>query len=383
MNLRFSTEDEAFRGEVRAWLETHLAGPFSKLRGRGGTGDMDALVDERRVWEHELAAGGWTCLSWPVEHGGRGATLHQEVIFHEEYARARAPGRLGHIGETLLGPTMLDFGTPEQKARFLPPIAAAQELWCQGYSEPNAGSDLANLRCRAELDGETWVITGQKVWTSLAEFSDWCFALCRTEGGSERHAGISCLLIPMNQPGMDLRPIQQITGSSEFCEVFFDGARTARENVVGPVGGGWKVAMATLGYERGVSTLGQQVGFTGEWEAVVAAARRRGTLSDPLIRDRLADLWMRLQVMRHNALRMLSAGHTAEGSRANAIVKLYWATWHLELGEVAMDALGDGGGDPELERLFLWSRCSTIYAGTNEIQRNIIARRALGLPRGR
>jgi alkylation response protein AidB-like acyl-CoA dehydrogenase len=386
MNLAFSPEDEAFREEIRTWLQEHLAGDFAQLRGRGGLGDMDALIEGRIAWEHELAAGRWTCIGWPTEHGGRAASLFQEVIFAEEYARARAPGRVGHIGEGLLGPTVIHFGTDAQKARFLPPIVAGTELWCQGYSEPGAGSDLANVATRAELvDGE-WVLTGQKIWTSLAEDSDWCFVLARTNPDAPKHRGISCLLVPMRQPGIEIVPIKQITGRSEFAEVFFEGARTAEENLLGPLDGGWKVAMGTLAFERGASTLGQQLSFTLELDRVIEVAKATGAARRPLVRDRIAELWMRLKVMRLNALRTLSGHHEASLPRAAYITKLYWATWHRDLGELAMDVLGASAAvtDPkyeDLHRLFLWSRSDTIYAGTNEIQRNLIARRALGLPR--
>ena len=300
--------------------------------------------------------------------------------------RAQAPGRVGHIGEGLLGPTIIHFGTPEQQARWLPPIVAGTELWCQGYSEPNAGSDLANVQARAELvDGE-WHITGQKVWTSLAETSDYCFALCRTNTEVAKHKGISCLLVPMDQPGIEIVPIKQITGRAEFAEVFFDGARTAAENVVGPVDGGWRVAMGTLAFERGASTLGQQLSFVAELERVIEVARQTGAARKPLVRDRIAELWMRLEVMRLNALRTLSGHGGGELQREAYITKLYWATWHRDLGELAMDVLGTSSAiaDPayeDLHRLFLWARSDTIYAGTNQIQRNLIARRALGLPK--
>ena len=386
MNLGFSPEDEAFREQVRSWLEEHLVGPFAACRGRGGLGDMDAFIPERIAWERELARGGWTCLGWPEEFGGRGASLYREVIFAEEYARARAPGRAGHIGEGLLGPTVMHFGTPQQQARFLPPIVAGEEMWCQGYSEPGAGSDLANLQTRATLEGEQWVLHGQKVWTSLADHSDWCFVLARTDPESPRHRGISCLLVPMDQPGIEVVPIRQITGNSEFAEVFFDGATAQVDHLVGPVNGGWKVAMATLAFERGASTLGQQLSFAAELERVIEVARELGTAREPAIRDRIAQMWMRLQVMRLNALRTLSAHERGELPREAYITKLYWATWHRDLGELAMDVLGSSAAvtDPayaDLHRLFLWSRSDTIYAGTNQVQRNLIAQRALGLPR--
>jgi len=387
VNLSFSSEDEAFRDEVRGWLNDHLVGEFTALRGRGGLGDMDAMIEGRLAWERELAAGRWTCLGWPKRFGGREASLFQEVIFQEEYVRAKAPGRAGHIGEGLLGPTVIHFGTEAQQQRFLPPIVAGTEMWCQGYSEPNAGSDLANARMLAERDGEDWVITGQKVWTSLAESSDWCFALCRTDVDLPKHKGLSCLLIPMDQPGIEIVPIKQMTGRSEFAEVFFDKARTPIENVVGPVNGGWKVAMGTLAFERGASTLGQQLSFVAEFERICEVAKETGADKKPLIRDRIAELWMRLKVMRLNALRILSAhADGAPPPREATITKLYWASWHRDLGELAMDVLGAASAvtDPryhDLHNLFLWSRADTIYAGTNQIQRNIIAQRALGLPR--
>ena len=388
MNLSFSAEDEAFRQEVRAWLDEHMVGDFARIRGRGGLGDMDAFVDERIAWERELAGGGWTCLGWPTEYGGRGASLFEEVIFYEEYARAGAPGRVGHVGEHLLGPTVIAHGSDAQKARFLPGIVAGTDLWCQGYSEPNAGSDLANLSTRAELRDGRWHLTGQKVWTSLAEQAQWCFALCKTDPtAAKKHHGITCLLVPMDQPGVGIVPIKQITGSSEFAEVFFEDAVTDKDNVVGPIHGGWRVAMGTLAVERGASTLGQQLAFVGEFDRIVAAAKETGAASNPLIRDRIADLHMRLKVMRLNAMRTLSA-HAAdrELSREASIVKLYWSVWHRDLGELAMDVLGESSAicDPryeELHRLFLWTRSDTIYAGTNQIQRNLIAQRALGMPR--
>jgi alkylation response protein AidB-like acyl-CoA dehydrogenase len=384
MNLSFSEADEEFRAEVRAWLAENLA-DFPTLVGRAVLGDMDHDSEALRLWNKRLADGGWVGIGWPAEVGGRGVSLHQEVIFNEEYARARAPGRLGHIGETLLAPTVIAFGTPEQKARFLPPILAGDELWCQGYSEPGAGSDLANVQCRAELVGDEWVISGQKVWTSHASEADWCFCLCRTDTTARKHRGISYILVPMRQPGVEIVPIRQMTGDSEFAEVFFDGAKAHKDHVLGPVNGGWKVAMATLAFERGASTLGQQQSFKTELDHVIEVAKKTGRSEDPGIRDRAADLWMRLEVMRLNALRTLSAHHTGELPRAAYINKLYWANWHRELGELAMDVLGDdcveSPEDSQLHRLFLWSRCDTIYAGTNEIQRNLIAQRALGLPR--
>jgi alkylation response protein AidB-like acyl-CoA dehydrogenase len=383
-------EDAAFRSAVRDWLADNLTGDFAELRGTGGPGREHEAFEERLAWDRHLAASGWTCLGWPTEHGGRALPLTQQVIFHEEYARADAPARVSHLGEELLGPTLVAFGTAEQKRRFLPPIARVDELWCQGYSEPGAGSDLASVSTSARRDGDTWVVNGQKVWTSLAHVADWCFALVRTEPGSRRHAGLSYLLIPMRQDGVDVRPIQQLTGTSEFNEVFFDDARTDVANVVGEEGGGWTVAMATLGFERGVSTVGQQVGFRRELEQVVEMARRNGSIEDPMIRDRLTRAWIGLDVMGAHALRTLD-GSMSGGAPpgAESVSKLVWSTWHRGLGELAMEVAGADALTVEAppydldrwQRLFLFSRADTIYGGSSEIQRNVIAERVLGLPR--
>jgi alkylation response protein AidB-like acyl-CoA dehydrogenase len=308
------------------------------------------------------------------------------VIFHEEYARADAPVRVNHLGEELLGPTLMSYGTDEQKQRFLPAIVAVEELWAQGYSEPDAGSDLANVQTKARLDGAEWVIDGQKVWTSNAHFSQWVFVIARTEPGSERHHGLSFLLVPLDQDGVEVRPIEQLTGGSEFNEVFFTGARTAADLVVGEPGQGWKVAMALLGFERGVSVLGQVVGFARELDGVVDLAEQTGAIDEPVLRDRLARLEVELEVMRFQALRGLSS----DDAGAASIFKLVWASWHRRLGEVAMDVAGPAGltalpgSAYELDRwqrLFLFSRADTIYGGSDEVQRNILAERVLGLPR--
>jgi alkylation response protein AidB-like acyl-CoA dehydrogenase len=397
VDLRESAEDRAFRDEVRTFLEESLDGDFAVVRGRGGPGDEHALFDERLAWERHLGAHSWTCVGWPKEHGGRGLSLRQHVVYHEEYARAQGPGRLGHIGEGLLGPTVIAFGSPAQQQRFLPPIVAGEELWCQGYSEPNAGSDLANVATRAELDDTGhWTVHGQKVWTSLAHWADWCFVLARTSPPADprrKHDGLSYLLVPMRQDGIDIRPIVQVTGDSEFNEVFFDGARTDAANVVGGEGEGWKVAMGTLAFERGASTLGQQLNFRNELDTITAVARRTGVADDPVMRQRLAGAHIGLEIMRLNALRTLSGTETGALGREAMIGKLYWATFHRGLGELAMDVLGAAAtvigeeGDPAvydpgpLQRLFLFSRSDTIYAGSNEIQRNIIGERALGLPK--
>ncbi|MDA8483281.1 acyl-CoA dehydrogenase family protein [Pseudomonas resinovorans] len=389
MKISFSEADEAFRREVAAWLADNLGGEFEPLRFRGGPGDEHSFPEERKAWERKLAEGGWTCVGWAPEHGGRGLSISQQVIFHEEYARAGGPGRMGHIGEGLAGPTIAAFGTEEQKRRLLPGIVAGTEFWCQGYSEPGAGSDLANVKTRAVLENGQWRISGQKVWTSLAHESEWCFVIARTEPGSVGHKGLSFLLVPMDQPGITVRPIEQLTGTSEFNEVFFDEAATDEANLLGAPGDGWKIAMALLGFERGVSTLGQQMLFQNELEEIIRIARENGAARDLLLRQRIAEAWGGLRILRYNSLRMLSGAQDGSLRREAMIYKLCWANWHVELGKLAMDVLGQDAelledGPYQLGRLqsmFLFSRSDTIYGGTNEIQRNIIAERALGMPR--
>lgn len=384
MNLSYSDEDEQLRTEIRTWLKTNLSGRFSHLKGLGGSGREHEAFEARLEWNRHMANAGWTCVAWPKEYGGGGLTLAQQVIFHEEYARSGAPARVNHLGEELLGPTLIEHGTPEQQARFLPKIVAVEELWCQGYSEPGAGSDLAAVATRAELQGDSWVLNGQKVWTSLAQQSDWCFVIARTGEGTKKHEGLSYLLVPMDQPGVEVRPIEQLTGTSEFNEVFFSNATTDKDLVVGEVGRGWSVAMATLGFERGVSTLAQQISFRAELDQVIAHAKDNGALEDPVIRDRIVQAHIRLETIRLHALRALGG----EQGNDMSVAKLLWANWHRDLGELAMDVAGPAGlivgDDYELtneQALFLFSRSDTIYGGSDEIQRNIISERVLGLPR--
>jgi alkylation response protein AidB-like acyl-CoA dehydrogenase len=370
-------------------MNTHLSGRFATLKHRGGPGDEEFEPALRKDWERELAAGGWTCVGWPKAHGGRALSIAQQVIFHEEYARAGGPGRMGHIGEGLIGPALIRYGSDAQQQRFLPQIVAGQEYWAQGYSEPGAGSDLANVqtRCWQEADG-SWRVQGQKIWTSLAHESEWIFVLARCEPGSKGNKGLAFLLLPLDQPGVEIRPIRQLGGGSEFNEVFFDGAVAAADHIVGAPGEGWKVAMGLLEAERGVSTLGQQMHFTHELDLVIAAATRNGTIKDSTIRARIAQAWAGLRVMRYNAVRMLADGADAGLRREALIYKYYWSNWHRDLGKLAMDVLGaDGDVVSEddairpLQQLFFFSRADTIYAGTNEIQLNLIAERGLGMPR--
>ncbi|MFI2760117.1 acyl-CoA dehydrogenase family protein [Streptomyces echinatus] len=375
MEFGFSAQDEVFRGEARAWLEAHVGS-----------------VTGRRAWERTLGKAGWIGLGWPEPgYGNRTAGLTQQVVWAEEYARSGAPPRSGHIGENLLAPTLVAHGDEEQKRRFLPPVAAGEELWCQGYSEPGAGSDLAGVRTAAVREGADYRISGQKIWTSLAHEADWCFVLARTDPEESRHRGLSFLLVPMDQPGrIEVRPIRQLTGTSDFNEVFFDGARARVEHVVGGEGQGWRVAMSLLGFERGVSTLAQQIGFAAELAAIVATAVETGAVRDPVLRARLVRQWAELRAMRCNALRTL--GGTGDPG-APSVAKLLWANWHQRLGELAVEVRGAAAAAGPVDwsasspyeidadqHLFLFSRADTIYGGSDQIQRTIIAERVLGLP---
>ena len=381
------------RAEITSWMGAHLTGDFAQLSHRGHLGDGDALPDLRKEWERELADGGWSCVGWPRAHGGRDLSIAEQVAFHEEYHRAGGPGRMGHIGEGLVGPTLMAFGTDAQKARFLPAILRGEEFWCQGYSEPSAGSDLSNLKTRARRDAVTgdWIVTGQKVWTSLAHVSDWIFVLARAEEDSVGRRGLVFLLMPLDQPGIEIRPIRQMSGSAEFNEVFFDGAIAKAEHLVGAPGDGWKIGMALLGFERGLSTLGQQMGFAHELDLIIELARENGAARDPIIRNRIARAWGGLRAMRHHALRVLAGFDSPALSQAALTYKYQWSNWHRDLGKLAADLMGPEAGvldeaDPRraaLHRLFLFSRADTIYGGTNEIQLNIIAEQGLGMPKER
>ncbi|MDE2435622.1 MAG: acyl-CoA dehydrogenase family protein [Sphingomonadales bacterium] len=386
MKLGFSAAEEAFRGECAEWLQGQMAGEFKDIKG---ITTLTAKAERRKEWEQRLAADRWSCIGWPEQWGGRGATLAEQVIFAEEYARAGVPGRVNHIGIELAGPTILAFGTEEQKARFLPGIAGGTTIFCQGFSEPNAGSDLASIRTKGRLEQGEWVVNGQKIWTSLAHISDWIFVVTRTEEGSKGPKGLSFLMMELDQPGIEVRGITQINGDAEFNETFFTDARCSEDSIIGAPGDGWKVAMGLLAFERGVSTLGQQMGFRNELDAIVAEARANGAARDPLIRQRIARAEIGLRLMRYGALRMLSNTDHSKIDGAALTYKIQWATWRRDLGELAMDVLGQAGEIAEgdsyewgmLPNLFLFSRADTIYGGTNQIQRNLIAERGLGLPR--
>ena len=391
--LPLDSADREFRDELRAWLAENLVGHFAGQSDRGGPDDDDNW-DLRRAWERKLGEGNWLGLSWPRRYGGRDATLTQEILFAMEYAAAGAPPRAGFHGETLMAPTALHYGSEDQKARLLPPMARGEVVWCQGYSEPGAGSDLANISTRARLDDDTWVVNGQKLWTTFAHHADWMFAIVRTEPGSTRHAGLSYLLIPLAQPGVEVVPIRTMLGDSGFNEVFFSDARASADNVLGAPGEGWKAAMTTLGHERATSVLNYQFSFRREMTALQELARRKGATADPVIRDRLVDSLIGLEIMGYNNLRTLSSAlRNGEFGPEASMGKYYWSKWHVQFTELAMDVLADDGwlgtdwgSGPDrvaesLRRAFVRARAETIYAGTSEIQKNIISERVLGLPR--
>jgi len=378
-----------FQDEVRTWFDEHLVGDFARHRGVGYSWD-DVAWDVRLAWDRELAAGGWLCLGWPEEYGGRNATVDEQLVFQIEYARADAPYRATTQGQDLLGPILLSFASPEQKSRFLPPIIRVEELWGQGFSEPGAGSDLAGLRTRAELDGSEWVIDGQKVWTTGAAHADWIYVLCRTDPQAPRHKGLSMLLVPADQPGVEVRTIRNILGGADFCEVFFTGARTSADLVVGAVNDGWRVAMGALGTERGTTLLAEHLRIKWEVDQMIETTRAGGRSGEPVLRRDLAQAWTDSRIMEWNALRLMSAiqGHGLDPTLQASISKVFASGAHIRMGETAMRAEGaaselvtEGYGLDRLQQVFLASRAESIYGGTTQIQLNVLSERYLGLPR--
>jgi alkylation response protein AidB-like acyl-CoA dehydrogenase len=369
--------------------------------------------DERKKfndeWPSRLFEGGWICATWPKEYGGKGLTTMQGVVLAEEFANAKAPMRADFFGDTLVGPTLLQWGTEEQKKEFLPQILNGSMRWCQGFSEPNSGSDLASLKTEAVLDGEEWVINGQKVWTTQGHHADYCFLLTRTDKDAPKHKGISYLLVPMKQPGVEVRGIVQPDGTAEFCEVFFTNARCPKDNVVGGVNNGWVVTNSTLAFERGMSATTGYRRFESEYKAMVRGARENGAINDPIIRQRLMEYYTKIQILRINGLRSLSTtlmGKKDPGMAAlGATNKMFWTEMHKAAMELALDiqgadsmlvdsAMGDGNwpgtarekrreGYPvsSMMSAFFFSRSETIWGGTSQIQRNIVGERVLGLPK--
>src|SRR5580698_1314814 len=403
MDLTYPPEAESFRKEIRGWLEENLpAGWFEP----GFFQSPEERREFNTTWPTKLFEGGWICAGWPTEYGGKGLSLIEQVVLNEEFAKANAPMRADFFGDTLVGPTILQWGTDEQKKEFIPGILNGSITWCQGFSEPNSGSDLASLKTSATLDGDEWIINGQKVWTTQAQHADYVFLLTRTDSNVEEHAGISYLLVPMHQEGVDVRPITQVDGSAEFNEVFFTNAHCPKNNVIGGVNNGWKVAMTTLGFERGSSSTTGYRRFLKEWERIVSEARRVGKSDDELVREDLVKAWSKIKIMQINGYRSLTdaLNNTHNAALLGACNKMFWSETHRDYMDLAMNILGmraqvlTGTGSvagpsgtthrgredypvSELQASFFFSRSETIWGGTAEIQRNIIGERALGLPK--
>jgi hypothetical protein len=406
MDLTYPPDAEAFRTEIRSWLEENLPpGWFDS--GFEMTAEDRAAFNE--AWPAKLYEGGWICATWPKEYGGKGLTLMQGVVLAEEFARAKAPLRADFFGDTLVGPTILQWGTEEQKQEYLPKIMRGEVRWCQGFSEPDSGSDLASLKTTAVLDGDEWVINGQKVWTTQAQIADYCFLLARTDPDVVKQAGISYLLVPMRQPGIEVRPIVQPDGTAEFNEVFFADARCPEANVVGGLNNGWAVANTTLGFERGQSATTGYRRFDEELRLMTDAARARGISDDPVIRQRLAKHHTKVQITRINGLRTLTVAVSGRKDPAvsalGATNKMWWSEMHQEAMELALHIYGadamltdcgpDSGTWPATMRAgkragyavspmvsaFFFSRSETIWGGTSQIQRNIVGEKVLGLPK--
>jgi len=397
----YSREAEAYRDKIRAFLGEHLPAGWTGI-GALGREDAHRFADEWRsvLYDNRLLA-----AAWPAEYGGGGLSPLEQVVLAEEFSRAGVPtgGPNDAFSIQMVGNTLLAWGSDEQKSYFLPRILSGEHRWCQGYSEPNAGSDLANLATRAVLDGDEWVLNGQKVWTSAAQYANWIFVLARTNPDVPKHQGISFLLVPMDQPGVEVRPIRMLTGESEFNETWFVDARTARDNVVGGVDKGWGVAMTLLGFERGEAAATVPIAFRGELDRLLALAAERGADRDPLVRQRLADCYTRVEVMRFLGLRTLTRFLSGEAPGPDgSVFKLYWSEYHQRVTELAVAILGaeamvpsgrppssafqtDDAGAPNDSAswvgTFLNARAGTIYAGTSQIQRNILGEMVLGLPK--
>ncbi|MBP1687440.1 MAG: acyl-CoA dehydrogenase domain protein [Deltaproteobacteria bacterium] len=389
-------ELEAFRLELRNWLASNIP---DELRPENATKLPEAeRVPRLRAWQGKLAEARWVGITWPVEYGGRGASIPEQIVYTEEMSRARAPEIIGHLGIGIAGPPLIAFGTEEQKRRFARRILTAEDLWCFGFSEPSAGSDLASLRAKATLEGDHFVLEGQKVWTTLAHHADWCMALCRTDPQSSRRQGISCLLVDMRSPGITVRPLRQIGGQAEFNEVFFENVQVPRENLLGELNNGWKVATAALQNERGILyVVEMQIILTKGRDDLMRLARERGADRDPVLRQALADVYLGVETFRHTCQRILDKllRMGMPGPEAS-IVKLHWTDLTQAMARIAMSIVGSEGLlydtpaahsenlDPAqwVQRVFLGSPATSIASGTSEIMRGIIAMQVLGLPKG-
>jgi alkylation response protein AidB-like acyl-CoA dehydrogenase len=389
MDLNLTPTEQQFRDEFRAWLTANVPDEW-----KGGTSaeERDDYIEYLRDWQRKLYEGGWAGISWPKEYGGRGASLMEQAIFQEELARANAPQLIGTIGLSLVGPTIITMGTDEQKLRYLPKILSGEEIWCQGFSEPNAGSDLAALGAKAARDGDDFRINGQKIWTSFAQMADWCLLLVRTDTEAPRHKGITCLLADMHSEGVLVRPLRQMSGDSGFNEVFFSNVRVPVTQVLGEVNKGWTTAIAALMNERANLGTGIQVVFKRNLEALIARSRSverngRPASEDPIVRQKLAQAYLELEILRLNTNRALtSLSKTSVPGPEGSIQKLYWSEWNQRMQQTAQEILGPYGQLSDFDNVmwqygYLRTRGNTIEAGTSEIQRNIIAERVLGLPK--
>ncbi len=387
MDLNPTPEQQAFREEVRSWLEANVPSPaLPPLKSN----EQLPLYKE---WERTLFDAGYAAISWPKAFGGRDADLMTQAIFAEEYARAGGPQRINVLGLGLAGPTLMVHGTPEQQQQWLPGILSCEDIWCQGFSEPDAGSDLAAIRTSAVLEDDTYIVNGQKIWTSAGRFGDWIFTLVRTNTEVAKHKGITFLMIDMSSPGIEVRNINQINNDAGFAEVFFDDVRVPAANVVGGVDNGWAVAMTTLSFERGTG-LGSHVRFQKNLDGLAAIVKARGVAEDPRVRDKVAALHVRNQVFRHNGNRTLTSitNGTPIGPEAS-LNKLFWSTMERDIFETGMEVMGpyaeltdaglaeEGIDVADWHKTYWYSRAACIYAGTSQIQKNIIAERVLGLPK--
>jgi alkylation response protein AidB-like acyl-CoA dehydrogenase len=379
MDLTFSDGELAFRDELRAWFAANDP-------GMEPTGDEDAHYHWRRAFQRRLADDGWAAVHWPVEYGGRGSTLTESAIFFEELGRAGAPLPANVLGLLLAGPTIMAWGTPEQKERHLAPILTAEEIWCQGFSEPDAGSDLAAVKTRAVRDGSDWVVTGQKVWTSAAQYSKWCMLVARTDPDAAKHKGLTYFLMDMEQDAVQVRPLRQITGESEFNELFIDGARIPESQVLGGAGNGWKVALTTLMNERAGLAFFLQVRMRGLLDALFTEAAATGRLQDPVVADRLGELYLKAEVLRLTAYRGLTTIEKyGQPGPEGSLTKWMWSQTNQQLTQFAADLLGPAAVEAGQKWSYelLRARGNSIEGGTTEVLKNIVAERVLGLPKAR
>jgi alkylation response protein AidB-like acyl-CoA dehydrogenase len=371
---------DEFRRSLARWLDEHLTAEVIAA-GQEGVDDDDNL-EVLRGWSRALFDGGWAAVSWPAEFGGHGADVHEQLAYHEEMAKARAPGPVNVIGVSNIAPAIMEFGTPQQTARFLIPMLRGDEIWCQGMSEPDAGSDLASLRTSAVVDGDTFVVNGQKTWNSLGRHADWCQLYVRTDPQARKHKGISCLLVDMKSPGIDVRPVRTMAGDLTFSELYFDDVRVPATDLLGPLNEGWRVAMATLGYERaGVAKM--HLGLSRRFDEMLHDARHSPALRDPICRDRIAALYSEIACMRWTTARDLEAlgRGTTPSAAAGSGTKLMWARIDQELADLAVTLMGLDGLSGRWARNLTASRQASIAGGTTEINRNIVAEHGLGLPR--